>query len=317
MTLSIIVPVYNVRPFLEKCVDSLLAQDLPPEEYEIILVDDGSTDGGGELCDRLKERHPAIRVIHQANQGLSAARNAGLGIAQGKYVQFVDSDDWIETHVLQGLVRKMEADELDVLRFGFRRVDENGVVLDRADAAAPGAEKVQPGASFLTDHLGFSCYAWQFMLRRGFVMENDLLFMPGIIFEDVEWTPRVLQAASRTCSEETIVYDYLERTGSITRGKAQSRTEGQLFLLDRIKEQMQTVDDKRWYQGMLAHLVVTVVSTLSVELFDTRKPYLVQLREKKVLPLSSFQAGKKKQRKIRWINVSPALACRLIHFLNR
>lgn len=318
MTLSIIVPVYNVRPFLEKCVDSLLAQDLPPEEYEIILVDDGSTDGGGELCDRLMDQHPAIRVIHQVNQGLSAARNAGLSLAQGEYVQFVDSDDWIESHVLGELTSIMKARELDVLRFGYRRVREDGVPEDISQGKAPeGAGEVQTGKHFLIHHLGFSCYAWQFLLRRYFLEQENLYFKPGIIFEDTEWTPRVLQAAGRICGTDTLVYNYLERPGSIMRGKVHSRVKGQFLLIDQMQAQMRDADDKRWYQGMIAHIVVTIISTLATDLYEDRKPYLAELQGKKVLPLSSFMSGKKARRKINLINLSPALACSVIHILNR
>ena len=315
VVLSVVVPVYNVRPFLEKCVESLLTQDLAPEAYEIILVDDGSTDGGGELCDRLRERRDTIRVIHQSNQGLSAARNTGLGVARGKYVQFVDSDDWIESGVLKGLVDKMEAEELDVLRFGFRRVDESGGVVDwKNPIGNDGCDQVRSGNSFLLNYLWFSCYAWQFMLRRSFLERNDLRFKPGIIFEDTEWTPRVLQAAGRVCGVETLVYHYLERTGSITKGKVQKRIEGQLLLVDEMKSQMRQVDDKRWYRGMIAHQVVTIVSSLAVELFQERKPYLRELKRKKVLPLVPYQATRKARRKAALISLSPSLACRLIHF---
>ena len=117
MKLSIIVPVYNVEAFLSKCVDSLLAQDLPKEDYEVILVDDGSTDGSGALCDTLAAEHGNIRVIHQQNHGLSGARNAGIPAASGDYILFVDSDDYLCPDVLGTLVGLMESKELDILRF--------------------------------------------------------------------------------------------------------------------------------------------------------------------------------------------------------
>ena len=104
MKLSIVVPIYKVEPYLRKCVDSLLNQDLPTEDYEIILVDDGSPDCCGEICDEYASKYGNIRVIHRENGGLSAARNSGIEIAQGKYIQFVDSDDYLEPNVLKTLV---------------------------------------------------------------------------------------------------------------------------------------------------------------------------------------------------------------------
>ena len=130
MKLSVIIPVYNVAPYVRKCVESVLAQDLDPKDYEVILVDDGSTDGSGEICDslvasqplNLSASQPLMKVIHQENQGLSAARNAGIAVAKGKYIQFVDSDDYLEPNVLGGLVEQMERENLDVLRFDYQNV---------------------------------------------------------------------------------------------------------------------------------------------------------------------------------------------------
>lgn len=124
MLLSIIVPIYKVEPYLRKCVDSLLVQDLSPEEYEIILVDDGSPDDCGKIADEYAARFSNVRGIHQENGGLSVARNTGIMTAQGKYIQFVDSDDYLEPDVLGSLVGRAERDDLDVLRFNYRNVNE-------------------------------------------------------------------------------------------------------------------------------------------------------------------------------------------------
>ena len=136
MKLSIIVPIYNVAAYLKKCVDSLLKQNI--DNYEIILVDDGSTDDSGAIADEIvrdamgngqwlidKESNrqspiansPTLRVIHQLNAGLSAARNTGIATAQGKYILFVDSDDYLQPNVLGALMEQVEHDNLDVLRF--------------------------------------------------------------------------------------------------------------------------------------------------------------------------------------------------------
>ena len=124
--LSIIVPVYNVAAYLRKCVDSLLNQSLSTSDYEIILVDDGSSDGSGSIADEYASRFNNVRVLHQENRGLSGARNAGILHAEGNYVQFVDSDDYLEPDVLPKLIQRMDDDDLDVLRFNYRNVNENG-----------------------------------------------------------------------------------------------------------------------------------------------------------------------------------------------
>ena len=314
--LSIIVPVYNVKPYLDKCVDSLLRQDLDKEDYEIILIDDGSTDGGGELCDAIASRENNVRVVHQVNQGLSVARNTGMALAEGKYVQFVDSDDYLAENVLGQLVKRMEVNDLEVLRFGYQRVNEGEEPITDCSAQVP--EEIMDGPSFMVRHLWYSCYACQFMLRRSFLEENALYFKPGILFEDTEWTPRVMQKASRVSSINLLVYYYLLRSGSITSGAGKEKKIGILLSrIDDLNAQMQSVADKRWYRGMISQMVVGIITSVSLYLYDERKKYLEVLKTKKVYPLSSFLATKKGSRKIRLINLSPRLACFLIHATNR
>ena len=103
--LSVIVPVYQVAPYLEKCVASILGQTF--SDFEVLLVDDGSTDGSGAICDALAEQDVRVRVIHKANGGVSSARNAGLDAARGRYIGFVDADDWIEPAFYEKLVRNL------------------------------------------------------------------------------------------------------------------------------------------------------------------------------------------------------------------
>lgn len=312
--LSIIVPVHNVERYLGRCLESLLRQDLMPDSYEIILVDDGSTDGSGLLCDELARKEGNVRIIHQSNQGLSVARNTGTLAAHGTYVLFVDSDDWIEDNVLKTLVGRMEKDALDVLRFCYRRVDEEGRPAGWSSAPE---NSILTGATFLVSRLWFSCYAWQFMLRRSLLTGCHLLFKPGILFEDTEWTPRMLQCAGRVSDADVQVYDYYIRSGSITNGSARKIIDAQLSLVDDLQSQMRTCEDRRWYEGMISQLVVTMMTSLATSLYADRDGYLKQLKAKGVYPLSSFLANKRAKRKIRFINLSPRLACRMIHLANR
>ena len=121
---SIVVPVYNVKDYLEKCVDSILRQT--EREFELLLIDDGSTDGSGELCDTLAERDGRVRVIHQENRGLGGARNTGIEAARGTWLLLVDSDDWIEPEILEKALKAAERENADMVSFGFRSVDLQG-----------------------------------------------------------------------------------------------------------------------------------------------------------------------------------------------
>lgn len=129
--ISVIIPVYNVEKYLEKCVDSVITQTY--KNFEVILVDDGSTDKSGEICDFFSEKYEYIRTIHKTNGGLADSRNTGLEEAKGEYVYFLDSDDWIEKYALEVLVRQACIENLDVLLFDSRVVDENGKdILDKS-----------------------------------------------------------------------------------------------------------------------------------------------------------------------------------------
>ena len=213
MKLSIIVPIYNVERYLRKCVDSLLAQDY--EDYEIILVDDGSTDDSGAICDEYAASSLSaagtssfseadhsiipIRVIHQPNAGLSAARNAGIKCANGEYLCFVDSDDYWEPNVLGGLMEQVEREKLDVLRFDYQNVRllaENDE-MSRADALNEPltlndvayevfepykrshrlendySDEVTDGVTFLNTRMSTACYAVMFIIKRSLIYSDQ------------------------------------------------------------------------------------------------------------------------------------------------
>ena len=322
LRLSIIVPVYKVEPYLRKCVDSLLAQDLPEDVYEIILVDDGSPDQCPQICDEFADKYQNISVIHRNNGGLSAARNSGLAVAQGEYVQFVDSDDYLEPNVLWTLIVKMDTDHLDVLRFNYQNVNEKGEVFEPNKVSKPFVDyrdEVCDGLFFLTERLGYGCYAWQFILRRELL--DDCRFKEGIYFEDSEWTPRMLVKANRVTSTSLIVYNYLMRQGSITKGIDRERKrkilEDKISLIDSLQLQMNEVDDTRWYQGFIAQLTIGIISSISQFFFGERRLYLSRLKEKKVFPLYPYHLTRFARRKVFIANVSPLLLCVSLRVNNR
>jgi glycosyltransferase involved in cell wall biosynthesis len=339
--LSIIVPIYGVEQYLRKCVDSLLAQDY--DDYEIILVDDGSPDSCPQICDEyarmnetiVRDRSrkelenegvrelvtPFINVIHRKNGGLSAARNSGIEVAQGEYVMFVDSDDYIKPNVLRGLLKQVDRDDLDVLRYDFqnvRIVDREYEIFKPNKAPKRDvnlSEEVTDGETFLNERLGPSCYASQFILRRALL--NDCLFTPGIYFEDTEWTPRMLVRAKRVASTEKVVYNYLWREGSITLPDNPKKREkvlrDKIALIRGFKEQCKLVREPQWFTWMTSFTAMTILGMLAHLSSAERKPYLKELKSLDIFPLSI-----KKERmlshkiKIVLANLSPSLYCILM-----
>ena len=317
LKLSIIVPVYNVEKYLHKCVDSLLAQDLLPDEYEIILVDDGSPDRCDEICDSYTAEHSNIRVIHRENGGLSVARNTGIDVAQGKYIQFVDSDDFLEPNVLKSLVQKMDDEQLDILRFNYQNVNEKYEVFEPNKVSKPFVDyrdEVCDGLTFLNERLGFACYVVQFMIRRELLVNCH--FKKGIYFEDTEWTPRILLKARRVTSTDFMVYNYLVRQGSITQSvderKKKKVLDDKFLLIDALKVQMQHVDDKRWFEGMVSQTVISVIGYVCTNFYSEKNVVCKTLKSKRVFPLSYYHSTKAAERKIRIANISPRLLCWLL-----
>lgn len=331
MKLSLIVPIYNVKPYLHKCVDSLLAQDY--EDYEIILVDDGSTDGSGELADQLASS-PNIRVIHQENQGLSGARNAGIEVANGEYICFVDSDDYWEPNVLGGLMAQIERDQLDVLRFNFQMVRRKakGDEAKGDEAMGEGREDeyevfepnknshafadyssiVVGGEEFLNDRMSAACYAWQFVLRAELVKGER--FTEGRYYEDTDWTPRMLLRPKRVASTDTVVYNYLQRVGSITQSVSEAKRrkiiEDKLWLIDSVRT---TTKGSRWGRFMEAFIVQTILNEVVGDFYGQRVEILKRLKEKHVRPLSMYHTRWNAKVKYIMINMSMRAYVWLMH----
>ena len=324
MKLSIIVPIYNVATYLRKCVDSLLAQDI--SDYEIILVDDGSTDDSGAIADEIaaspksspEGKDFSIKVIHQANAGLSAARNTGIAAAQGDYILFVDSDDYLQPNTLGALLEQAERYNLDVLRFRYQNVKESG------EAFAPYKDmtnyndySVVPidGLTFLNERMSTQCYAWQFIVKTEIVRQE--LFTPGIYFEDTDWTPRILLRAKRIASTDLVVYNYLWREGSITLSqkdttKMRKQLKDKIDLLRKLNDWGNQVSDRRWFDGMISSLVVNVVGIIASIFYSERREYLKLVKALDILPITTYHIAPRAQRKVKLINISPALAVFLL-----
>ncbi len=322
MKLSVVVPIYNVAPYLRRCIDSLLKQDLASFDFEIILVDDGSTDGCAAIADEYAAQNANVVVVHQPNGGLSAARNTGIGMVRGEFVLFVDSDDFLEPNVLGSLAEKMAADRLDVLRFNYQNVDENYRIFQPYKDRKPFtdySDEVCDGFTFLTERLGYACYAWQFVMRTELVKKS--LFTEGIYFEDTDWTPRMLTLAQRVTSVDTVVYNYLMRRGSITqsinREKQRKVLTDKLLLLRSLQKQMSDKSDKRWYFGMMAATSVSLLGMIASDFWTERNHFLKEYDELHIRPLSTFHSTPRVRRKIFLINLSPRLFCWLIHLRSK
>lgn len=215
MTVSVIIPVYNVKPFIERCVRSVLNQTY--KDLEIILVDDGSTDGSGDLCNQIAAGEPRIRVVHQQNQGLSGARNTGIHVAKGEYIVFLDSDDeWLLPNGIETLLRQQEQADLIV----FKRVD----IWDGQSITSPDydidriAQLSSPQAifSYLVETQQLQRSACFLLVRRQVLIDHEIFFPPKMISEDIFWNLHLWQQLTSVRFTNLDFYGYYHRESSIT-----------------------------------------------------------------------------------------------------
>ena len=216
MKVSVVIPVYNVKPYLERCVKSVLKQTY--KDIEVILVDDGSNDGSGELCDQIALREKCINVIHQENQGLSGARNTGIGHATGEYVIFLDSDDeWVLDDGLEKLVHAATNNDLII----FRCVDVwgDGRQVKRREYDTGNIDTL-PDAQSVFAHLvktqQLHIAAWTVMVRKKILGDNEILFPSRLISEDLFWSLHLWQHVKTVRILNLYLCGYQHREGSIT-----------------------------------------------------------------------------------------------------
>lgn len=213
--ISVIVPVYKVEKYLEKCIDSILNQTYL--NIEVILVDDGSPDNCGNICDMYARKDSRVSVIHKENGGLSDARNVGMQEITGDYLLFVDSDDYIESDMLAVMYKRMKEDDTDLVICNFSYVDEEGNLIAEKNQNSPISNEVLTcGEAF--SRLGCDKYwyyvtAWNKLYRRWIF--NDITFPKGKIHEDEYIAHYVLAKCNKISCVEQSLYMYVQREQSI------------------------------------------------------------------------------------------------------
>ena len=275
---SVVVPVYNVKDYLEKCVRSVLEQT--EHDFELLLVDDGSTDGSGDLCEAIAQRDPRIRVIHQENRGLGGARNTGLEAAQGEWILFPDSDDWLEPETLQKALEAAGTAGADMACFAFRTVDLQDRELGVFQEDLPKDTALDPRQQ--KDVLLAAPSAWCRLYKTELFQKTGVRYPPRVWYEDIRTTLKLLPNCQKVVYTGYVGYNYLQRPGSIMNSAT----------LDRNREIMDAFTDiLGWYQEQglfeeyrqeLEYLTLFhVYLTASVRVLrgDPRHPLLKELRQ--------------------------------------
>lgn len=205
--ISVIVPVFRVERYLEECVNSILAQEM--QSFELILVDDGSDDNCPQICDNYAEMDSRVRVIHQKNQGLAAGRNAGMKIAQGRYIAFCDSDDQVKKDMLSKALIEMESRQADVLIFGYQTIPDG-----REHFPGFSINYTNNPMDLILDNPKIHsqnefCFSCRFMFRRKFLLENSLYFDEEILIgEDMPFNTECIMSAKEIAILHESLYIY-------------------------------------------------------------------------------------------------------------
>lgn len=219
MKISIIVPVYNVEGFLRRCLNSCIHQDLDSSEYEIIAVNDGSSDHSVDILKEYASNYKNISIIDKTNGGLSSARNAGLKVAKGEYVWFVDSDDWIKENVLLEIYKRISESDAEVLTYEAVTSNESGKV-QSCERRSLIENHVYTGLEMYNSGYVFPYSGAPFYIfKRLFLEKNLLSFYEGILFEDLLFSCRMMACARRCIFVQDNYYYYYVREGSITQSR--------------------------------------------------------------------------------------------------
>lgn len=220
--LSIVVPVYDVEQYLPRCIDSILKQSFT--DFELILVNDGSPDNCPIICDEYADKDDRIKVIHKENGGLSDARNTGINKARGKYISFIDSDDFIVENAYEVLISQAEINSLDIITGNaLNYYSEENI---RLKTRKRSFESVLNGRSFLKksyDEGAMVHCVVSSIYSSALIKDNNLFFKKGILHEDNLWTPQVFLKAERVMYYDIDFYMHFQREGSITKSKDKTK----------------------------------------------------------------------------------------------
>ncbi len=248
-SVSIIVPIYNVEKYLNRCVDSLLGQSL--NNIEIILVDDGSTDESGKIADKYLELDSRVKVIHKENGGLSSARNAGMDIATGEYVGFVDSDDWVRNDMYEKLYTSAVKYQSDMVMTGFYREYESGTVVENplilSDKYYENEEVIDKilipmiGAdSNARDDIEIDMCVWRNIYRSDLLKENNIQFISERLYisEDIVFHLEVFRYVKSVSVVKDFLYYYTVNVQSLTQVYKADRFNKECILFEYVRDRL-------------------------------------------------------------------------------
>ena len=279
--ISIVVPIYKVEKYLEKCIESILKQTY--KNLEIILVNDGSPDSCGEICEKYKQKDNRIIVIRQENKGLSGARNTGLSKATGKYICFIDSDDYISKNMIETLYNNLKLTNSDISICGFSQVGEDEIIeKSKQKGVLKIIDKETCLKKLLYHRYNIDIVTWNKLYKKE--LFNNIKFPEGKIYEDFATIPFLVDKANNICCTNQKLYYYVQRKGSINNN---SNFNVKIYdLIENLKVMEDFVESKysKIYKdiipGILFFNIIAINQMIQFNKCDENKEYILEVQNK-------------------------------------
>lgn len=296
--ISVIVPVYNVEKYLPQCIDSILNQTI--KNLEIILVDDGSLDNSGKICDEFSKKDDRIVVIHKENNGLSSARNAGLEIAKGNYIGFIDSDDWLDEHMYEILLKLLKENNSDISCCNFFKATDNKDKIPSAtNEIVKSYNNIEGLNNFYNDLYPQTVVAWNKLYKRD-LFEN-ISYPIGKIHEDEGTTYKLYYRANKITYTNRALYYYRTTPNSITTSKFNKKRLDIIDVYDEKVEFIKSINNDEIYSKTLKWYLFNLINCYfecSTNI-ENSKEYLNLINTKISKTYKSYMQSNRKQ--LHWI----------------
>ena len=263
--LTVVIPVYNVEKYLKRCIESILIQEW--KNYDILLVDDGSTDNSPQICDDYAKTYDFISVIHKKNGGLSAARNTGISNAEGEYVYFPDSDDWIEPDTFIALAEVVESQKFDIISFNreFVKGEEDAIV---SDSLVTQVFEGKDAFVQMLKHSYITGFANDKIYRKSLFIDNKIMFPSGKYYEDLGTNYKLFLLSEKVYATNQKYYHYLiDNPDSITQSWNEKKFRDmfefykEVFYSDFVRSQLNEEELQllqRYYVSGLIHILASL-----------------------------------------------------------
>lgn len=293
MLFSVIVPVHNIEKYLDECIKSVLCQDC--YDYELILVDDGSTDNSGKICDYYVSNNPQIHCIHKCNEGLSVARNCGIDMAQGKYILFLDGDDyWALNTMLSELSRYINANSPDIIAFEGKTFWDNGSkkIINSERINKLSLSGMSSFNTFIKACLSCNAlwgwYAWLYVIRKNIFDDINLRFPRQRTYEDAYLTWRILMKAKKIGTISKTYYMYRQgRDGAITNVKTYKPIRDYIWAIENNLHDIKYIDIeesvKKLLMGRFSNSYFTCCVIVGMLSGEEKRKGIKELEEKEYL----------------------------------